>query len=133
MKRNTLTINQAERIARLLLKRRQELGLNTREVAQRAGISHGSVNLMERAVNLAPGPEVLRSLAAALDIPLSDLYVLAGWLPADELPSLRPYMRAKYDLTPDELAELDDYLERVQRRHGTASPSGAAPRNDEYH
>jgi hypothetical protein len=56
---------------------------------------------------------------------------VADWLPAGELPNLQPYLRAKYGLSDHEAAELDDYLAKLQRRHGSQGRTGPSDHEDE--
>lgn len=130
MARNTLTTKQAQKIAQLFLQRRSDLGLSTRQVATRAGISPGTVHLLEHGINLSPRPDILKALAGALEIPLSELYLIADWLTPQELPSLQPYLRAKYGLGKREAAEVSDYLNSLQQR--ADGGSGPTPGEDEY-
>jgi transcriptional regulator with XRE-family HTH domain len=78
-----------------------------------------SIISLERGDILAPQPDTLKALAAALSIPVSDLFTVAGWLPADELPTLKPYLRAKYrGLDEQAIADLERYADGLTRRHG---------------
>jgi transcriptional regulator with XRE-family HTH domain len=130
MGRSTLTTKQAQELAGIFRRGREAQRLSTRQLAAKAGVSHGTVNQLENAGNLAPRPDILRAIAGALELPLSDLLILTDWLPADELPSLQPYLRAKYGLGKRDAAEIDDYLTRLKARHGGGSP-GPLDREDE--
>ncbi len=130
MTRNNLTMHQAQEIARLFRDRRAELGLSVRAVASQAGVSPSYVNVLEHAARLAPRPDLLKAVAEALEISSSDLFAIADWLPRRELPSLQPYLRAKYGLGSRDAAEIDDYLTRLQARRGGGS--GPVDREDEH-
>ncbi|MGI8761963.1 MAG: helix-turn-helix domain-containing protein [Jatrophihabitantaceae bacterium] len=105
-------------LAAILQKRREQLGLSAREVARRAGIDVGAVIRLENATKQQPRLETLKALGEVLGIPTADLYVAVDALPAGELPSLRPYMRAKYRDLPDEaLAEVESFIDQLGRRH----------------
>lgn len=72
--------------------------------------------------------ETLQALAHALELPISDLLTAAQLVPAAELPTLRPYMRAKYADLPDEaLDEVAHFIDELQQRHG----HGPAANEDE--
>ena len=48
---------------------------------------------------------------------------MTDWLPSKELPSFRPYLRAKYhDLPPDAITELERNFADIARRYGTDGP-----------
>lgn len=131
MTKKRLTSKQIHEIARLFRDRRQQLGLSTRQVGARAGISHGTVHLLEHAVNVSPRLDILRAVAEALEISQSDLFAAAEWLPTDELPTIQPYLRAKYGLSKRDAAELDDYLTKLRARRDGAGDYGPIGREDE--
>lgn len=94
-----------------------------RQVAVISGVPVSSVSDIEAGAVLTPQPNTLQAIASALRTPVSDLYAAVGWLPANELPSFRPYMRAKYrDLPPEAMAELDNYLDDLSRRYSFEGP-----------
>lgn len=89
------------------------------------------ISKLEAGQILGPLPETLKDLARVLTIPMSDLFVIADWLPADELPTLKPYLRAKYhDLDEAAIAELERYADQLTKRHGGLGP---IDREDEQH
>jgi transcriptional regulator with XRE-family HTH domain len=116
--------NERAALVALLRKRREELGLSARQVAFKAGIDPGSITWLEQGKVAQPRFETVRALAEALDLPLADVYAAANWLPEGELPSLRPYMRAKYgdDLSDDDLAKVERYVQRLSRQ--SRGPTG---------
>jgi transcriptional regulator with XRE-family HTH domain len=132
MRRTSLTQTQARQLARILKPRRLELQYSIRDVANRAGVNKDSVLTLENGTNLTPQPETLKAVAQALELSVTDLMLIADWLPADELPNLRPYLRAKYGLSDPEAAELDDYLAKLQQRHGSQGGTGPRDNEDEH-
>ena len=61
-----------------------------------------------------PQPDTLRRLADVFDMPLSDLFVMAGYVTPLDLPSLTYYLYAKYDCLPsDALDELEQHVRRL--------------------
>lgn len=114
---------EAKRLADLLHARRQTCGLSAREVARRAGVDVGTVTRLEQGLIPNPRVERLRAIAEVLEIPAADLFAVADWLPKDELPSFRPYLRAKYrDLPPKAVKEIEDVFERLARDHRLRGP-----------
>src|SRR3954463_6484369 len=97
-----MTNNQPLALGALMQQRRQQLGLSLSEVARRAGIDKGTLSLLERGKVTRPQPANLSSLATALELPAGDLFAAADYLQSADLPSLRPYMRAKYRDLPEE-------------------------------
>ena len=106
----------------MIKRRREHSGLSLSEVARRAGIDKSSLSLLERGLS-RPKPETIRALADVLGASASDLFDAADYLRANELPSLRPYMRAKYHDLPDEaVAEVEAFIGRLQKRHTVRQP-----------
>jgi transcriptional regulator with XRE-family HTH domain len=102
-------------IAHILRRKREALGLSATQVARRANLDPGTVTRIELGQINEPTPASLKAIAAVLDIPTSDLFVVADWIPRDELPSLLPYLRSKYgDLPEQVVAELEGLIDRVR-------------------
>jgi transcriptional regulator with XRE-family HTH domain len=109
-----------------------ELQYSIRDVASRAGVNKDSVATLENGTNLTPQPETLKAIAQALELSVTDLMLIADWLPPGELPNIRPYLRAKYGLSDRDAAELDDYLTQLQKRHGSQGGTGPSDHEDEH-
>ncbi len=129
MRRTSLTPTQARSLGRLIRQYREQRGLGIRGLEAASGVNVSSIVSLERGDILTPQPDTLKALAAALDVPVSDLFTVAGWLPANELPTLKPYLRAKYrQLDEGAIADLERYAEKLAQQHG---PSGPVNREDE--
>jgi len=123
MRRTSLTPDQAQQLGRLLRTRRTALGKSLRQIADATGLTISTLSDIETGVNLTPQPDTLKKLAAGLQLPISDLFVTADWLPADELPTLKPYLRAKYHgLDEQAITDIEDYANRRAQRHGGTGP-----------
>ena len=97
--------------------------MSIRGLEAASGVNVSSIVSLERGDILAPQPDTLKALAAALGAPVSDLFTVAGWLPADELPTLKPYLRAKYrQLDEQAIADLERYARQLADRHGNHGP-----------
>lgn len=70
-------------VAKLLRAQRQLAELSLRSVAKMAHVSDSYLSQVERGL-YEPSPEVLKSIATALKIPVNGLYERLGWL--DDLP-----------------------------------------------
>lgn len=126
-----MTPNEAKRLAYTLKRQRQALGLSASEVARRAGVTAGTITRLELASIQRPQAETLKSIAEVLDIPVSDLFTTADWLPKHQLPTFSPYLRTKYrDLPPEALTELEQSFGRIAKRYGYDG-DGPAPGEDE--
>lgn len=124
MRRTSLTPEQARQLADIFRLRRTALGLSMRQVAAATGFNIATIANLEAATNLSPLPDTLRAIAEVLNLNVSDLYAVADWLPAGELPTLKPYLRAKYhDLDESAITELEAYANRLIQRHGGHGPT----------
>jgi transcriptional regulator with XRE-family HTH domain len=125
MRRTSLSPIQARRLGRLIRDRREWRGFGLRGLEAASGVNISTIVSLERGDILTPQPDTLKALAAALDVPVSDLFTVAGWLPAGELPTLKPYLRAKYrQLDEGAIADLERYAEQLAKRHGAIGPIG---------
>jgi len=64
--------------------------LSLREVAAKTGVSVSYITQIENGRRNAPGPEVLKKLAPAYNVPVRDLLKAAGYL--DDLKQIRPVL-----------------------------------------
>lgn len=120
-----MTEKERRALADILRNRRLELQLSARELARRVGIDNATVVLLEQGKIAQPRVETIRALARGLELPLADIYAAANWLPEGALPSLRPYMRAKYSDMPDEaVIEVEAFMERLSEKYGLGPASG---------
>jgi transcriptional regulator with XRE-family HTH domain len=123
MRRTSLTPIQARNLGRLIRQCREKRGLGIRGLEAASGVNVSSIVSLERGDILTPQPDTLKALAAALDVPVSDLFTVAGWLPAGELPTLKPYLRAKYrQLDEQAITDLERYAEKLAEKHGRSGP-----------
>jgi transcriptional regulator with XRE-family HTH domain len=120
-----MTPEEAKQLGAMLRAKREDSGLTAREVARRAGVDVGTVTRIEQGQILAPRPENLTALGEVLQIPAADLFATADWLPKNELPTLTPYLRAKYKELPQEAVdEMEQFFARLAKKHGVQGPEG---------
>ena len=98
--------------------RRLSLGLSLADAAEASDLDPSYWNKLENGHYQNPAPQHLRSIAEVLSVPLEDLYGLAGYDTPHRLPSLHPYLRAKYDLPPQAIADLERYFEYLRSYYG---------------
>ena len=121
--RSSLTADQARRLGIFVGGRRRQLGLSMRQLAREIGTNISTISALEAGTSLSPQPDTLKGVARVLDLSVSDLYLLTDWLPADELPTLKPYLRAKYrDLDERAIADIEAYANQRAQRHGGTGP-----------
>jgi transcriptional regulator with XRE-family HTH domain len=71
-----------------LRKLREAQKLSLREMAAKTGVSVSYITQIENGRRKAPGPEVLKRLAPAYNVPVRDLLKAAGYL--DDIKEIRP-------------------------------------------
>ena len=122
---------QAKSLGELLKRKREALGLSTRQLGEIAGLDGVTVLRFEQGAFAAPRPDKLARVAEALGISLADVYALADYAVPDDLPSFRPYLRTKYRGLPAvEVDKIEAYAARLAKRHGV-DLTGPAPGQDE--
>jgi transcriptional regulator with XRE-family HTH domain len=122
---------QAKELGRRLRQRREQLGLSTRDVAERTGTTHGTIVRLEQGAIEKPAADKLSRIAEALGMNLADVYAFVDYGAPEELPSFRPYLRTKYrDLPASAVRDLERSFRQVARRHGI-DPEGPRAGEDE--
>jgi len=118
-----------------LRKVREEDGLGLREVATRAGVTHGYLSQLERGEITNPAPPVLHKLATGYRRPFVLLMEWAGYLEPSGLSSnqQRALSYMGDDVTDEELAAINAVLTAIRgRRAGyTAFPQLDGPLTQE--
>jgi transcriptional regulator with XRE-family HTH domain len=123
MRRISLTVDQAQAIGTILSAQRKKLGISMRTLSVRSGVNQATIVRLEHGDIRSPQPDTFVDLARALGISVSDLFASAGWIPAEELPGFKPYLRAKYrDLDEQAIDDLERYADRLSARHGGQGP-----------
>lgn len=122
---------QARRLGAYLRRARHAKGLSARQLGDLVNISDATVVRFENGNFTLPSPEKLARIAEALDVPVADVFALAGYAAPTELPSFTPYLRTKYRSLPETaVEEIEKYVTRIASKHGV-SLSGPAPGEDE--
>jgi transcriptional regulator with XRE-family HTH domain len=102
---------------------REALGLSLAEVARRSGIDYKYWSKVEIGDLRLPSARHLTLMATTIAAPIEDLYGLVGYDFPERLPSLGPYLRTKYDLPPEALADLEHYFDLLRSYYDI--PEGA--------
>jgi transcriptional regulator with XRE-family HTH domain len=122
---------QAKKLGRQLRKRREQLGLSLRQLAERAETTDTTIIRIEQGAYAAPAPDKLARIAEALDLSLADVFALADYAVPDDLPSFQPYLRTKYrDMPREAVDDLNKAFTRIVRKHGY-DPEGPQRGEDE--
>ncbi len=103
----------------VLKARRSELGFTLRGLAKAIDVAPSTILRLEADESKA-GPGLLKRLARALKLNAEELEALN----TRELPRFAPYLRAKYDLSDEAIAELEAHFKTVSgRRRGSKGGS----------
>src|SRR5664280_2671731 len=96
---------------------RLERRLTMRGLAARAKVDFSYVSRLEHGLVGAPTARQLWKIARALDIEVADLYSEAGFVDAHGLPGFGPYLRAKYQLPDDAVAQLQAHFALINEKY----------------
>jgi transcriptional regulator with XRE-family HTH domain len=114
-------------LGRYVQARRESLGLDFNTLAARSGFNHTYWRKLEQGLYLSPDAKTLRIVADTLDCPLEDLYGLCGYTIANDLPALTPYLRAKFDLPPEAVADMERYFALLRNYFGVPEDQPVFP------
>ena len=106
---------------------RNAQGLSRRETARRANVDATWLARLEQGTYASPNLRAVGKVARVLGVDVEELYVVAGLSTGKGLPSFTPYLRAKYDLPPDAVAQLEAHFELLNEKYQTKG--GADARN----
>src|SRR5215207_6020095 len=93
-------------LGQYIRQRRRELGLSLNHLAASTGLHKSFLSRIESGAVRQPATDSLRRIAAALELPETELYGLLDRRTRDLLPPLQPYLRAKYDLPDAVIADV---------------------------
>ena len=111
--------DRAAALGHVLRARREELGLSTRQLSAQVGVNDVTIVRIERGEFAAPRPDKLSRLAEGLGLRLADIFAMADYVAPSELPTLAPYLQAKYPGLPDDaVAAIGRYAARTAKQHG---------------
>lgn len=112
------TADDSTKLGQFVREQRTRRGLSGQALAVAAGIDKGHLHRLEHGQIESPDPRVLVRIARALEVDVSDLYVAAGYAPGRGLPSMRPYLRAKYGLPDHAIQQIEEYTDMLNQRYG---------------
>ncbi len=96
---------------------RTSQGLSLREAGRRAGVDPTWWGRLEDGLYISPDPRGISKVARALEVDAEEFYVVAGLSTGRGLPSFTPYLRAKYDLPPHAVAQLEAHFELLNEKY----------------
>jgi transcriptional regulator with XRE-family HTH domain len=108
---------QAVRLGRLLAEARRNQNLSLRAVAERAGVAHIWLSRVEQGRFNQPAPERIARVAEVLGIDLERIDRITNGHVSNSLPGVRTYFRSKFDLSPEEIDQIEHTVTELQRNH----------------
>jgi transcriptional regulator with XRE-family HTH domain len=115
---NVKPVNEASaRLGAYVQQLRLERALSVRGLAARAGVDFSWLSRLERGRIGSPDARSLWRVARALDVEVADLYLEAGFGDAHGLPGFGPYLRAKYHLPPEAVAQLEAHFALINEKY----------------
>src|SRR5262245_57979866 len=95
---------------------RSKRGMSIRELARRAQVDSTWASRVELGRYLRPDPVRLRRVAEVLGIEASELFMAVGYEDGKSLPKFAPYLREKYELSDDAIAQLEAHFRLLNER-----------------
>jgi transcriptional regulator with XRE-family HTH domain len=111
----SMTAAQARQLGKLVASARKKARLSSRALATELGVANGWIAELENGRFVDPAPDRLARLAEVLDIEPSRIERLTKGAMAEGLPGARAYFRAKYDLSAEDVAKVERYIDRLRR------------------
>jgi transcriptional regulator with XRE-family HTH domain len=111
------TTDESAKLGAHIRKLREGKGLSVRGLAAAATIDATYLSRLEHGMYESPDPRYLYRLARALDVEVAELYLTAGYGDGRGLPGLAPYLRAKYDLPDEAVAQLEAHFDLINERY----------------
>jgi transcriptional regulator with XRE-family HTH domain len=108
---------QAVRLGRLLAQARRNKSLSLRAAAEIAGVEHIWLTRVEQGLFNQPAPERITRVAEALDIDPERIDRITKGHVSNNLPGVRTYFRAKYDLTAEEIDQIEHTVTEIRQNH----------------
>jgi len=112
-----MTQAQAQRIGRMIAVARRNKGWSTRRLSLEAGVTHTWLFKLQQGEYLAPAPDRLTRIAEVLGIDPERFERIAKGHVSGSLPGVRTYFRAKYDLSAEEIDQIERTVAEVQHNH----------------
>lgn len=113
-----MTEVQARELGRLFKQTRRARKLSLRALDELTGVSYGWLSKLERGITMAPAPSKLTKVAVALGIPPERIDLITRGRISRDLPTIRTYFRAKYQLNQQEIGQIEEVFDQIRRnRH----------------
>lgn len=110
---------ESQQLGQVLKTRREACGLSTHRLAEAAEMDQATIVRLEAGSIVAPRPDKLSRIARVLGLSGADVFAFAGYTVPADLPTLRPYLQAKYNaLLKEDLDRIEAYVARIAKKRG---------------
>jgi DNA-binding XRE family transcriptional regulator len=101
------------KLGKAIKRHREAAGLSQYALAQQIGAPPSTILRLERGEFGMPDPDKLARIAEALGIEAEELYALG---PYPDLPEMAPYLRTKYGMSDEAVAEAEEFFSSLAKR-----------------
>ena len=112
----SMTPSQAKQLGVVIARARMKRGLSIRELAAQLDVHASWVGFLEQGRYVDPAPDRLARIAELLNIDSARMDRLTRGAVAEGLPELGTYFRAKYDLSPEQIEQVERYVRRLRSK-----------------
>jgi transcriptional regulator with XRE-family HTH domain len=110
-----MTEVQARELGRLFKQARRSRKLSLRALDELSGVTYGWINKLEHGATADPTPSKLTKVAEVLGIAPERIDRITRGQVSRDLPPIRTYFRAKYQLSPEEIAQIEELFDQIRR------------------
>ena len=116
---------QARELGRLFKQARRAKRLSLRALDELTGVSYGWLTRLEHGTMTTPAPSKLTAVAEVLGIPPERIDRITRGQVSRDLPPIRTYFRAKYQLSPQEIRQIEELFDQIRRNRHDATEGTA--------
>lgn len=117
--RMTTTRETGRELGALIRQTRIDRKMTIRELARRSQVPRSTILRLEQGAIARPRLDLVAPIVFTLDMPSADIVAVLGHSADHDLPSIEPYLQARYHhLPPALVTEVRHYLEAVAKREG---------------
>ena len=127
VKANSKPVSEASaKLGAYVQQLRLQRALTLRALAARAKVDYSWLSRLERGRIASPDARYLWRVARALEVEVADIYLEAGFGDAHGLPGFGPYLRAKYNLPQEAVAQLEAHFALINEKYHASQGQEAA-------
>ena len=104
---------KAKQLGTFLRRNREAKGLSLGAIASEARVERSTLLRLERGDFAVPDPDKLHRIAAALEVDAEELF--ARYPSPEALPDFAPYLRAKYGMSDQAIAEAEEFFSGLDK------------------